>query len=275
MKCMICHSQTLPGSRLCKPCRSALRRARDDTISELLPLPRRLDALAWQPWHTVAGPATVVALPSRASSRSLPRWVDRARLRMAESPLRATGVLLIVLAVGMLAFIGTRQMHIERDEPARNSPPASPSPATVSPAALAAAAREDAAKLVEDPVVTAAPVVAAPPMAAPRGRRAPAKAVTRPAPEAAAAAVANPLAAFGPLDESRAAPSAAAPPSPPVPVAPRTDRWQALSSTLARCGSPDLWERGACEQSARVRYCDGYWGQTPMCPAGVFNDHGQ
>src|SRR5262245_3297144 len=46
-KCMICGGQTLHGAKLCMPCRAALRRARDDTISELLPLPRRREAFAY------------------------------------------------------------------------------------------------------------------------------------------------------------------------------------------------------------------------------------
>src|SRR5438046_1729552 len=35
MKCPICGKQTLPGAKLCSPCRAALKRAKDDSVWEL------------------------------------------------------------------------------------------------------------------------------------------------------------------------------------------------------------------------------------------------
>src|SRR5436305_1266327 len=35
MKCPICGKQTLPGAKLCTPCRAALKRAKDDSVWEL------------------------------------------------------------------------------------------------------------------------------------------------------------------------------------------------------------------------------------------------
>jgi hypothetical protein len=70
-------------------------------------------------------------------------------------------------------------------------------------------------------------------------------------------------------------PPAAPPPSlePPV-VAERTvvaptDRWQPLRAQLAACGTADgVFQRAMCEQGARLKHCDGQWGETPLCPAG-------
>src|SRR5439155_23895252 len=60
MKCNICGGRTLPRAKLCLPCRAALRRARDDTVSGLLPLPRRLEAMAFPVARTVSRTLDIV-----------------------------------------------------------------------------------------------------------------------------------------------------------------------------------------------------------------------
>ena len=46
MKCPICGKTTLPGAKLCGPCRAALKRAKDDSVWELPPSQRQGDAQA-------------------------------------------------------------------------------------------------------------------------------------------------------------------------------------------------------------------------------------
>src|SRR5207244_8247847 len=42
--CVICRGPRLPGARLCAPCKAALKRARLETVSELVPRPSRAAA---------------------------------------------------------------------------------------------------------------------------------------------------------------------------------------------------------------------------------------
>jgi hypothetical protein len=86
---------------------------------------------------------------------------------------------------------------------------------------------------------------------------------------------ADTLAAFGPVETKL-------PPAPPIVAsrpppasAPALDRWQLLSTSLSRCAGGDPFARAECERVAQAKYCDGYWGQSALCPAGIPNDHGQ
>jgi hypothetical protein len=281
MKCMICGGQTLPRSKLCKPCRSALRRARDDTVSELMPLPRRMDALAWQHARSAAGPLTVVDASAESNggrrAQSLGTILDPAFGQGRKSTLRTAALALIALAVGSLAFVGTQQMRIESESAAAgdaSAPPPGVLPTRISPASLVAAARESAVGPAEEPGVET-PIVVEPQAAPVRARRD----VPRPerlrTPAPSVSPQADAVTAFGPgpVDPPRAAPVAA--PVPPVPQAPQLDRWQSLSAALARCIGNDLWKRASCEHAARQQYCDGSWGQNALCPSGIVNDHGQ
>jgi hypothetical protein len=69
--------------------------------------------------------------------------------------------------------------------------------------------------------------------------------------------------------------------APPVVVAaapapaPEPDRWQMYADAMGRCGREDFFKRFACEQRTRSRYCEGYWGKVPQCPAAPTTDHGQ
>jgi hypothetical protein len=60
----------------------------------------------------------------------------------------------------------------------------------------------------------------------------------------------------------------------PAPAA-QPDRWQMLAEAMARCAREDFFQRFACEQRTRLRYCEGYWGQVPQCPSATPKDHGQ
>jgi hypothetical protein len=84
----------------------------------------------------------------------------------------------------------------------------------------------------------------------PQGARA---AVAAPEPTAQTAGVVSP-----------AAPApAAATPAP----APDAERWAQMTDDLSRCSSDSLIARHQCERRIRTRYCDGWWGTVPECPA--------
>jgi hypothetical protein len=70
---------------------------------------------------------------------------------------------------------------------------------------------------------------------------------------------------------AKAPPVVAAAPAP----APEPDRWQMYADAMGRCGREDFFKRFACEQRTRSRYCEGYWGKVPQCPAAPTTDHGQ
>jgi hypothetical protein len=57
--------------------------------------------------------------------------------------------------------------------------------------------------------------------------------------------------------------------APPPPAVRPPDRMQLLSQAIAQCPNDGVWARMVCEQKARVQYCDGYWGQAPLCPNGL------
>jgi hypothetical protein len=84
-----------------------------------------------------------------------------------------------------------------------------------------------------------------------------------------------------PVDRFPAAIEPAAPPPVPQPApAPRPappprDRWQIMADEIAQCGRDGFFSGVICEQKIRIKYCEGYWGQTAQCPSGIPNDHGQ
>ena len=64
-------------------------------------------------------------------------------------------------------------------------------------------------------------------------------------------------------------PAASAPaPATPVPAPARdAERWAQMTADLSRCSSDSLIPRHQCERRIRARYCDGWWGMVPECPA--------
>jgi len=159
MKCMICGGQTLPGAKLCLPCRAALRRARDDTISELLPLPRRREAFAFSHSPDIGSPAPLEPVARRAGAGAS-RW-----RRLSSAQLHATAVIAFVAAAGVLTFIMTRELQRERVSagvPEVSMQTATPNGVTprVSPATMLGNARDESrpAPVPIDPQLTDAPL---------------------------------------------------------------------------------------------------------------------
>jgi hypothetical protein len=274
MKCMICGGKTLPGAKLCLPCRSALRRARDDTVSELLPLPRRLDVLAYQHAHTVTGS------PSRTSIATKEKRARKTDAKRAPAPARSLPhggwqlavLAIVVLVLAILGGMAVRQSHdAHADTRDLHSSTAVVVDTRVSPAAMAAEAR-NSAELSASPTLSDAPAPAETVLPEPvhKDRTKPEKTrvlAPRPMPVADAAN------AFGPPIEE--AVSAVAAPKPDIASSPTPDRWQLLSGRLSGCAGANLFARVGCEHAARAQYCEGYWGQVAQCPAGIANEHGQ
>jgi len=269
MKCMICGGQTLPGAKLCLPCRAALRRARDDTISELLPLPRRREAFAYSHSPDIgrAAPLAPAARPvsDRAASRSRSR-------RLSSAQLHAAAVVAFVAAAGVLTFIMARELQRER-APASALPPAlAADPASavprVSPSTILGNARDESLS-TSAPAESDAPDLPFVPLPVERKVDRPQKPKVA---AAKAAVVLDPFPASAPVEP----PVIIAAPPPPAPVvkAAPPDRVHLLAAALAHC-SGDFFARFACEHRARAQHCEGQWGQLPQCPAGISNDHGQ
>lgn len=258
MTCPICGKHTLPGAKLCGPCRAALKRARDDSVWELPPGLKRPTGIP-----SADGPP--------------PRWVLG-----AERSIGWRGWALVMLAGG-LSIAGVLKLAspghgAEAAEPkargttlsgsAAVSAPA-PSPAAMLAAGVAKTSTVDTAGAqppVATPPVHEAAHVSRPherPAASARAAKAPPAPSSEPMPPslpAPAAAVAEPLRV------------AAAPP--PAPVRP-ADPWLPLKDALGRCAGEDLFARIACEHRARTRWCDGHWGEVAQCPGAIANDHGQ
>ncbi|MEP7276219.1 MAG: hypothetical protein ABI812_07685 [Betaproteobacteria bacterium] len=251
---------------MCPPCRAALRRARDDTISELLPLPgRRAFALSHSP--DVRGRAKL----AQAAGATGLRPAAGGRRRLTSAQLNAAAVIAFVAAAGVLALVTTRELQRERGFPAipealaAAGDPQGDVP-RVSPTAMLGAARNESpvAHTPPEPELDAVAVAPPPerkPMRAPKAHPASAKAPV----------VLEPLPALAAFD----VPPVAAPPL----AAPRAravlpDRAQLFTAALARC-TGDFFARMGCQHRTRAHYCEGQWGQHPDCPAGIANDHGQ
>lgn len=239
--CVICRGPRLSGARLCAPCKAALKRARLETVSELVPRPSRA-AAEERARRRRKNP--VAATPARAHQRW---WIVPA-------------LFLLVVAAGA---VGDLALHAARrtEVPLLASPVVAPAP-QVEPAAVA--------------LKSAQPIVEAP---APQS--APPAAVTPHPVRVAPKRIAPPVTNAAPADRFAAAtPAAASPVSTPeivspVREAPAPDRWQVMADQIARCGRDGFLAGVICEQRVRLKYCEGYWGQVAQCPSSIANDHGQ
>jgi hypothetical protein len=272
MKCMICGGQTLPSAKLCLPCRAALRRARDDTISELLPLPRRREAFGYSNSPDVGGRAST-ARHARAATKSAS--TGRGPRRITRAQLHAAAVVAFVAAAGVMTFGVTREL--QRDRPTAASTvevkDAAELRPRVSPSTLLTADRDESgpvaapapANLAEPPVVASPEIVANRPTRTARSVRPVATKV---------AVIVEPPSSAASFDPPAIVAAPSPPPSEPrLPSAP-LDRSALLTAALARC-SGDVLSQFGCAHRARAQHCEGRWGESAQCPAGITNDHGQ
>jgi len=249
--CRICHGPTLPGMRLCTQCKAALKRARQETVSEAIPAPARAKPVRPSRTQKKAPVANVVP----------PRW------GMNQGGTRATAVVLSIVAAAAVGYAALRF--------ARAVPATFPAPAPVSAPSPAASdtippPRVEPAVPVATPREVLTPFV--PPASASRVVR-PAAAKHAPEPPAPALPPEPPATArFANATEPPAPPPSVVPPPRPVP---RPDRWQLMADAIAQCGREGFFAGVVCEQRVRLQYCEGYWGQAAQCPSGIPNDHGQ
>ena len=254
--CAICRQPAASGATLCAPCRSALKRARDGTVSEAI-LPRRRQR------RRPVGPATA-PIPSEASVRAPSSPSKRGWIRgvwaAAIAGLLVTGGAWIVHTRGNAGTIAPRYAITAAEsgvETVKAATAGGPSVAAPAERTLSAVPAEAPPARSVDPLTLPSSI------AVPR--------------------VAQPVEAV-PLEPASmpiAAPIVTAPPPAPVVVAqapaPRAappDRWQRLADALARCPSDDLIARTLCQESLRLEHCEGSWGRVAACPARPERDYG-
>ena len=286
MKCRICGCTTPTGTKLCKDCAAARKRAFAATVTQPLLLaaagapsvtrprfapkpvkPRVGSAPAGKPSappvdRGPSSPAISPLAPKAAAERRTPAAVRRSPSRRSSFLwlfLAIFAGLVVLLLVGM--FVAREGRGPGAGEPSDEvtSAPAAPAPATASEAHVQTTPAASSAGLTADGLVTEV----TPPPTVRKTRKPPAPAEVKTAlPEPEPAVVVEPP------------PQPVAPPPRVVPPV-RVDPLQKLNEALARCAREDLLDRMSCEQNARAQLCGDSWGQIPQCPIGRGNDHGQ
>jgi len=273
MNCTICCQPTLLGAKLCTACRSALKRARDESV---LDLPKRPVAAARDrrrtPRHVppVADhSAAIVGTPVRL----LRGWSGYAAL---------AALAVTVLTVGYLS--GGSSDASETPAAVAAAPPRAAPLTALAPAVipqpmpraeLPAPAMRETARVENSPTPSVSPpqeLIAKSPTLRPVFPTGTAKEPAARPGGAAQPADNETMAAFGYAAEP--ARVAVAPTAVVRRVAPEPpDRWAILTDSLNRCGREPFFGRPACEQRARAQHCAGFWGQTPQCPNPLQNDY--
>jgi hypothetical protein len=264
MKCRICKNPTLPGARLCGPCRAALNRARHAGEGATLAAEG----------STVSRPGSRPSGPGRLSGPA-PVPDDPGEVPKLRRWPAAVMIASVVAAAAAYAWLGSAGSPGPAEHPGAMH--GAPAP-VASPASGGAKPSSDAMPSLAQGDETAGTHAALPPaeptvylrdreltssrrdVASSRsqsGGRSPA------APVAPATGVAE-GASSGGAPELVAARNPGALPG----VTASEDPLQALDEALAQCGG-NFIERIACGQRARFRYCDGYWGRAPQCPSGA------
>jgi len=271
-RCAICRQPSVAGGRLCLPCRAALKRARDTTVSEAWLPHRRTRRLRTSPPVTPPAADGAVAGPEAANPR------DPAFRR----PVAATLVLLAAVTGVALAITQLRE-PVEALAPRYAvtegqgvTDPISAAKVLPSPPAIVGRPAVDPGIEARSPAIDDAAESKAPtpaPPSAPRQSTSP-RTTSAPSVESTTLEAAG-LASFGPVAEAAPPPPPArvAVLAPPQPARPPPDRWQRLADALARCPD-DLIARSVCQQSLRLEHCEGAWGRVASCPAPIERDYG-
>lgn len=232
MSCTICGKATGPGALLCRPCRAALKRARQFSVLEIPGTP---------PAVTMPGLLTKARAPLK------PAPARRSR-RIVSKPI-AAAVVAIAAATACAFYVGHR--FAGADGEAGDAPALRAIPPLPAPRAPVESGNPERVSDLAPPAVPQRPRAAAPKATPkPADSQLHAEAVV---PEAAAPKQAPPPA------EAVRAPAPAAPAPPP-------DRWQTMGDALARCASEGGLSGFICDQRVRLESCEGYWGRVPQCP---------
>ena len=268
MKCRICKNATLPGARLCGPCRAALNRARHGGDGATVAS------------EDTAGRGGVRAKPATTDSPSQPDDATVApKLRRWPAVVMTASV---VAAALVYAWLGSGVQS--RPSTANAAPAPRPVVASAGLPATAESDPPDVPQAADAGTATASTELTTTTYLKDReltgSRRDTLSHKTagsrHPASTRAGPAVVDETARSG--DQRIATADTAdtvavdASPSLQAVVASPADRWQALDDALARCGG-NFVERIICGQHARFRYCDGYWGRVPQCPSGAVADN--
>ncbi len=254
-KCSICGQPATAGGRLCVPCRSALKRARDTTVSEVIVPVRRGRKRPMGP---------VVAPTAAAAAAPAPETPAVAATRGPRLSWAIAAALAVAVGIGWFVYSHTDAGASAAKATVAQDATGDPAQAAASDATAAQTPVQAALTAVDHPL---------PPVHEPLDpRKMPSSiAVPRVAPS-------QPPAAPPPPPPVIAAPE---PPPAPAPVvvaqapAPKAvpDRWQVLAEQLAACPA-DAFKRAVCQESLRIEHCEGYWGRVAPCPAKVERDYG-
>jgi hypothetical protein len=258
----------MPGERLCAPCKSALKRARDTTVSEaILPLRR-----------TRRRPGRDGATPLEAGGSVVPSSSTRG----SWARLAAVGLVAAVVVVAAGTWLahsrsadGTIAPRYSVGPPESNaetikaaaSTGARPSPLPAAQAPSTSGAVAAAARVPIDPLAMPANIAVPRPPAAVPAEPAP---LVSSAPPARGNATDPALGAF-PAEIRAPAPVVVAQAPAPKPV---QDRWHRLADALNRCPADDVIARTVCQESLRIDQCEGYWGRVAPCPARQDREYG-
>ena len=272
MSCTICGRPTLPGGKLCAQCKAALKRARQVTVSQLQPLPRRAQGAAKRRYAKIGAPTG----PTLAAPTAFPRPESRGRLRPAVALVALGAVVCAGAYFGtqLLSAGGLQSVVFASGTPAGSTTPA---PAALSVLPAAEPALREPARGAEGVLPPAQPSNGSP-ANSPAAKRASNAGLSKTAAKRSADAVqvaAEPssarVGAATEADAVAAAPSSM--PAPPPPATPPPDRWQSMSDAIVGCGGEGFLAAVICEQRARLEYCDGHWGQVAQCPGGIRNEY--
>ena len=252
--CNICHGPRLPGARLCAPCKAALKRARLETVSDLIPRPSR----------AVAEAAEAARREKKALAAAAPAAPPRRRPWLVP----AAVVLAAAVAAGGYLVLRLARSPAVPAVPVKVAP-AAPGPAPTATRPVPVAARPmDLVPVAVPPATASVPSTAVHPSAIANKNRPPQKRAVEAPPvdrfPVVASSTPEPVAAPAPVPEA----------IPPAREAPPPDRWQVMADQIARCYNDGFFAGAVCEQRVRRQYCDGYWGQVAQCRSGVVNDHG-
>jgi hypothetical protein len=268
MKCTICGKQAPTGAKLCAPCRAALKRARQATVSRYLPLRRpTVEARSAAAPPRSAGVRPHDARPRSGGDPEAPR---RSLRRRGHEVVAFVALSVVVCAMGLLAIRMLSESGV--------TPAAGPRtvPAAAAPAGAAALSPTPAAAAAGSAPGDAAPAAGAPPAKATVPKL---PAGVFPMQDAAERNRLAPTRVAAAIPDGFDIPTAAqpAPPEPalaPVPELPRGDRWAEVDAALARCAGEGVIAGTLCELRVRSRSCDGYWGRVPQCPSGLTSEYG-
>lgn len=259
MRCRICKQATLPGARLCGPCRAALKRARHGGEADIVGLddesPERFGVPA-------VGDGVQDSLPPQAEPARRRRW---------------PAVVMIASILGAAAYVLPRSHFAppeSRSVSAAGASLARSGPEVTDPAAKASVVETlaaDRAAATAEIVTDRRALVEASPSRKDNLRGVGAVRLrhvrkhneidptSRPAPPRASAAIAP-------------SPGVSTAPAAPVVIAEVTHtRWQSMDDAMAACRG-GFFDRLLCRQKARIAFCDGYWGRVAQCATMAATD---